>query len=39
METPALEYMMDHPRKGYLKQLFHMFDFIKAKQNSLILNP
>ena len=37
METSALAYMMSSSREGRLKEVFHMFVFLKAKHNILMV--
>ena len=40
METSALASMMALPREGHLKELFHMFSFLKSKYNAyMVFDP
>ena len=37
METSALASMMALTREGYLKQLYHIFSFLKSKHNTVMV--
>ena len=37
MEKSALQSMMKYPHEGHLKEVFHMFAFLKGKHNSLMV--
>ena len=37
METSALASMMANPREGHLKEVFHMFSFLKTKHNGVMV--
>ena len=37
MEASGLASMMEYPHEGYIKEVFCVFDFIKGKQNILVV--
>ena len=37
METSALASMMANPREGHLKEVFHMFSYLKSKHNGVMV--
>ena len=37
METSALSYIMALPREGHLREVYHMFSFLKSKHNAVMV--